>query len=383
MSTAADEQEFSEDLFEHTRMSFWDHIEELRSHLWRAIVGFIAALVVSLFFGQAAVGFIAHPVEEALGDFYDRRAEKLLRDARTGSGAAPNLNQPTRFQMLTFYSPQVKLLLKGRPAEEVSAVPHPFTEEDYAQEKRRQGVDELSGTVIVKDSDLVKLWVRIEQPLEYYAAQSKVLREIGKRPTLATMSVMEAFLVYFKVSMYLGVVIGSPWIFYQLWSFVAAGLYPSEKKYVHQYLPLSLGLFLGGAAFCQFLVIPIAVRALLSFNEWMDLEPDLRLNEWLHFAILFPLLFGVAFQTPLVMFVLYKVGLVEVETYQNNRRIAFFGLTVMSMLFTVAPDAISMLMMMIPLWGLYEVGIIMCRLAPRPKYIEEEEEPGEEALVGI
>ena len=125
-----------------------------------------------------------------------------------------------------------------------------------------------------------------------------------------------------------GLVIGSPWIFYQIWAFIAAGLYPHEKKLVHVYLPVSLGLFLGGVFMCQFLVIPRAIAALLWFNEWIGLKPDLRLNEWLGFAILLPLVFGVSFQTPLVMMFLARVGIMTAESFRSHWKMAYFLLAV-------------------------------------------------------
>ena len=76
---------------------------------------------------------------------------------------------------------------------------------------------------------------------------------------LTTLSAQEAFVVYFKVSILCGIVLASPFIFYQFWAFVGAGLYPHEKKYVHIYLPFSVGLFLTGVLLCQFVVLPGAV----------------------------------------------------------------------------------------------------------------------------
>src|SRR5436309_1844268 len=76
--------------------------------------------------------------------------------------------------------------------------------------------------------------------------------KLAQPPRLSSLSVTEVFMVYLKVSMYTGFVIASPWIFYQLWMFVAAGLYPHEKRYIHLYLPVSLGLFLAGVCLCQF-----------------------------------------------------------------------------------------------------------------------------------
>ena len=138
------------------------------------------------------------------------------------------------------------------------------------------------------------------------------------------MSPMEGFLVYLKVSLYCGVILASPWIFYQLWSFVAVGLYPHEKRLVNVYLPFSIGLFLAGVALCEFVVIPAALKYLLSFNASMQAEPNLRLSEWLSFAILTPLVFGAAFQLPLVMVVMNRLGILDAAAYRKHRRYAMF-----------------------------------------------------------
>src|SRR5205823_1615641 len=121
------------------------------------------------------------------------------------------------------------------------------------------------------------------KPLKLALATHEADRMVGRPPLLATMNIMEAFMVYFKVSMVCGLILSSPWVFWQLWSFIAAGLYPHEKRYINVYLPVSLGLFLVGIGLCEWQVIPKAISVMLEFNEWIGLEPDLRLNEWLSF----------------------------------------------------------------------------------------------------
>jgi sec-independent protein translocase protein TatC len=221
------------------------------------------------------------------------------------------------------------------------------------------------GEVVVTRDDLVVLYVTRLEPVREVAYVQEAEQRIGKRPALTTLSIQEAFMVYFKVSMVCGVVIGSPWIFWQIWSFIAAGLYPHEKRYVHVYLPFSLCLFLAGVFLCEFFVIPKAIEALLWFNEWIGLEPDLRLNEWLGFAILMPLVFGVSFQTPLVMLFLERLGIMDVESYQNKRRMAWFIMAIFAALITPSTDAISMLFLWLPMSLLFELGIIMCKMSPR------------------
>src|SRR5207302_6353208 len=119
---------------------------------------------------------------------------------------------------------------------------------------------------------------------------------VGRAPTLGALKVTEPFAVYCQVSLCCGAVLSSPWVFYQLWLFVAAGLYPHERRCVRVYLPASVGLFLAGVALCELVVLPVGVEYLLGFNEWLEVEPELRLSDWLGFALVMPLAFGISFQ---------------------------------------------------------------------------------------
>jgi sec-independent protein translocase protein TatC len=187
---------------------------------------------------------------------------------------------------------------------------------------------------------------------------------LGARRYLTTLSATEAFMVYFKVSLLCGFVLASPWIFYQLWMFIGAGLYPHERKYVHLYLPFSVILFLSGVLLCQFIVLPGAVKALLGFNSYIDLDPDLRLNEWLGFAIMLPLVFGISFQTPLVMFFLNRLGMFSAQDYMKRWRGAIFILAILSAVLTPTPDVVTMLYLFVPMFGLYGLGIAVCHYVP-------------------
>lgn len=331
-----------EDYFKDTRMSFWDHIEILRLHMFRAIGGFVVALIAGLFVGQYAVDFIAHPVEVQLTKFYERRAQKVMDKLEKGDTAVTEIDEP----------------------------------KEVVMRYNRKELAEALGVQLPAGDQWVDLTVQIH-PVKLAVTLARAQQLIGRRPALSTLSVTEAFIVYFKVSIYVGLILAAPWIFYQLWSFIAAGLYPNEKRLVHVYMPFSVILFLMGVFLCQFFVIPVAIDYLLSFNEWMNLEPDLRLNEWLSFAIMMPLIFGVAFQLPMVMFALYRVGIVDVELYTRHRRIAMFLMAVLAIILSASPDVFSMMSLTVPLWVLYEVGILMCRWSPRPAYVEDEAEPEE------
>ena len=323
--------DFDDDPFCATRMSLGDHIEELRLRLWKALIGFSVALILGFFLSPALLRFIAAPVDRALAKFHHRRIDRLLEQLREGDAQLLDANRPR----------DVELLLPADRLAEMLGLP---------QEKLK--------------SEWTPLRVRV-RPLDWALLTGDAMRLVHRPPSLISLTITEPFTVYFKVSAYCGIVLASPWIVYQLWLFVAAGLYPHEKRLVHVALPLSIVLFLGGVALCEFVVLPTGVDYLLSFNDWLGYEPEPRLSDWLSFALLMPLVFGVAFQTPLVMVFLERIGVFSVEGYRRNRRVAVFLLAVLAAVISVTPDYYSMLALTVPLWGLYEVGILLCRWSPR------------------
>jgi sec-independent protein translocase protein TatC len=347
-----------DDMFADTRMSFGEHLEDLRIHLWRAIGGFILAVIFSFFIGNPILQFIAMPVETALTEFYDNRVREELEGL--DKGTIQEL-PATPFVKITFVREQLwDALVENK---DVSNFPRP------------QWKTDADGKPIVADPNgeglhAVTVWVSYDEPTRVAAYMQEGQRRVGKRPALTTLSIQEGIVVYVKVCVVTGLVIGSPWIFYQIWAFVAAGLYPNEKRLVHYFLPLSLFLFLGGVAVCEFAVMPKAVSALLWFNKWLGLEPDLRLNEWLGFAIWMPVVFGLSFQTPLVMLFLERIGVLDVDSYRKYRRICWFAMAVFAAVITPSVDPVSMLLMWVPMLGLFELGIWLCMLQPKQRDLD-------------
>ena len=229
-----------DDFFADTRMSFGDHLEELRLHLWRAIGGFLVALVLGFVVGYPLLRFICEPVETELQTYWDRYYDKKINSVMESVANGKDAGKPIAMRMT-------------------------FSE----QALKKMGLEN-------RDLGPVTVDVEINDPLTLAAPLKRFETVVGRRPSLATMNVQEGFFVYIKVSMVAGLVLSSPWIFYQIWSFIAAGLYPHEKRHVNVFLPVSIGLFLAGVALCQFFVIPKAISALLWFNEWLELEPEFR-----------------------------------------------------------------------------------------------------------
>jgi sec-independent protein translocase protein TatC len=334
-----------DDLFADTRMSFGEHIEELRTHLLKAIYGLVIGFAISLIFAKYVFNFITAPVEAQLMKFYEHRVDQKARELRDGDPTVLALNQ--------FKEVPVQMKV-GELRDVMRRIGVPIAQEAPAGAGAEEWID---------------VPFRI-QPVRWAIVQAEAARLVGRPPALSTLNVMEAFLVYFKVCGVTALVISSPWVFYQLWSFVAAGLYPHERRYIHKYLPISLGLFLAGVFLCQFMVIPKAINALLWFNEWLGLEPELRLNEWLSFALIVPLVFGISFQTPLVMLFLAKIGILDADAFRRKRRIAWFIMAIFTAIVTPV-DALSMLLLWIPMCLLYELGILMVVYStPAPSDLE-------------
>ncbi len=374
--------EHSEDLFSDTRMSFGEHLEDLRVHLFRALKWFVAGMVISFFIGSYVVKFIREPVEEALVKYHieyykkhgdrnkllERLQQTIEEERKKGPNADPNLMkfvQPTPIQM-SLSEQQLDDWMRRR-------YPRLFEQGGplYGS-PRPDSTAKVEMTTIINPSELTE---QLQAPMMILA----------KRTVLTSLSAQETFMVYFKVCILTGFVISSPLVFYHLWSFVAAGLYPHEKRLVNVYLPFSLFLFLGGVAICQFAIIPAALSALLEFNLWLNVEPDFRLNEWLSFAIWMPVITGLCFQTPLVMLMLGKVGVFTQEQFASKRKIAIFVMLIVVAIISPSVDIASLLLMWVPMVALYELGIYLVKwtVKPSPTWddVEVPYDPDQEAQV--
>jgi sec-independent protein translocase protein TatC len=153
-------------------------------------------------------------------------------------------------------------------------------------------------------------------------------------------------------------------VFYFLWSFVASGLYPHEQRYVQIFLPFSMGLFLAGAALAFFVVFKFVLAFLFTFYDWMGIDPDPRITDWLTFVLVLPLGFGISFQLPLVMLFLERIGLFTIATYLSNWRVSVLVISFIAAILAPA-DPYSMMLMVAPLVALYFFGIMLCKWMPR------------------
>jgi sec-independent protein translocase protein TatC len=213
-----------------------------------------------------------------------------------------------------------------------------------------------------------KLFLFLAKPLE---------ERLPEGSTLQYISIPEAFLTYLKLSLFGGFVVAMPVIFYEIWRFVAPGLYEREKRYLVPFVLLSMIFFLGGASFCYFIVFPFVFQFFMSFSDDSLLAmPAIR--QYLSFATRLLLAFGLVFQMPIFFFFLGRIGLVSYKGLARQRRLAVVLVFLGAALLT-PPDVVSQLMLAGPLMILFELSIQIVRFTGR-KDTEETEQ--EEALAG-
>jgi len=180
------------------------------------------------------------------------------------------------------------------------------------------------------------------------------------------LSPTEAPIIYFKVALFLGFVIALPYIAYQIYAFVRPGLYPKEQKIFLLAVPTVFILFLLGATFTLTILIPFSIPVLMGFLQEV-VTPTYSLEQYLSFVTTLLFWMGLLFQTPLVIYILARVGIVEPKTLKQARKVIIFLAALVAAVITPTTDPVTMLLVMGPFVVLYEVGIVLAGVAMRQK----------------
>lgn len=168
---------------------------------------------------------------------------------------------------------------------------------------------------------------------------------------------MDKFMAHLKVSILTGIVLACPFWVYQIWMFVAPGLYKNERKFGYYFMSFGTFLFLIGILFVYFVVYPLAFEFLLNFGKNTD-SAMITINDYLSFFMTTTLVFGLAFELPLVLTILGMLGVITKPLLKKFRRYAIVLICILSA-FITPPDVISMVLLVLPLYGLYEVSIFL------------------------
>jgi sec-independent protein translocase protein TatC len=192
------------------------------------------------------------------------------------------------------------------------------------------------------------------------------IKVMGAKALLQSIDPAEGFMSYMEIAMVAALVISSPWIFYQLWKFVSVGLYPHEKKYVYIAVPLCSVLFASGALLFIFIIAPATLQFFVYFNtEFLRVSSNFTFTNYISFMANMMLIFGLAFQTPIAIFVLIRTGIVSAEFFKKYRIYIFLIDVVISSMVIPGSDPISLFAMAIPVYLLFELGLFLSWLSLR------------------
>ncbi len=287
---------------ELSSMSLGDHLEELRMRMILALAGVVLGLIVCLFFGKYLIVFLERPYNQAMG------------------------------------------ITQGQPITD----PEQNTR-DSADNTEQKTADHIEA----------------EDPTDDTASDTPIN---NLRPSigLQTKKPAEGFITYLKICLVFGLLLTSPWVFWQVWAFVSSGLYRHEQKFIHIVSPISAILFVVGSLFFLFMVAPLAMTFFMKFNEALNLASFWMFEDYINMILMLMLVFGLAFQMPIAIVFAERMGLVSVEMLVNGRKYVIVALTVIAAMAT-PPDVISQISLFIPMYALFESGILACRLLRREK----------------
>ncbi len=339
-------------------MTFGQHLEELRACLFKSIFGLFIGCGVGLAFSAPVVNFLQAPAQSALNNFYtDQTEKKLITSAELDRLREAGYDNEDKLSRLR------DAITQGKFTYEIQWMDPAVVSSELGIAKSANA--QLGGNQPPGGENQA---AAIDGPKNYGLKPMVLFKPLSEdaRTQLDAFSVQEPFMIYMKASVLVGAVLASPWIFYQIWSFVAAGLYPHERRYVHLFLPASLGLFLLGAAMAFFFVFKQVLKFLLSFYAMLGFNPQLRIDDWMSFVLLMPLAFGISFQLPLVMLFLERIGIFTVQAYLSSWRISVLAIFIIAMLVTPSGDPQTLLLLALPLTGLYFLGVFICWMWPKP-----------------
>ena len=353
---------------------FLEHLEDLRKMVFRVVLTLVTSMIICFTFQKQLMDVLREPVEQVwklqLEAKLPQKPEQAPRVVTVEQWeAAKKMEKATlglnEVQRQAFYAAQKDqdLVFHAKSAgmlRSVVAVPEDQRESFIAT---LDVSDELKQQVLV----LAKLG---PDP------------EVGQRGNLRLMSALkptETFMLSMKLSLFAGIVLAFPLLLLYILQFVLPGLHASEKRVLWPSMLIGFGLFLGGVLFAYYQVLP---RALTFFYEWgggLEISNDWRIGEYISFATQFTLLFGVAFELPVVVMVFVKLGLLSYETMSRTRSYAIVAIFVAAAVLTPTPDIMTLSLMALPMIVLYEICIWLAWFDRRKRQRADEEDARERA----
>ncbi len=188
------------------------------------------------------------------------------------------------------------------------------------------------------------------------------LKQVFPDLRLVALTPTESFFTALKISILIGFVLSSPFVFYQVWKFIEPALYENEKKLLIPFVLFTTIFFVAGVLFAFYLVLPLAIRFLITFGyEQLSVDAMLSVSSYISFVIRLLLAFGITFEMPVILSLLARLGIVSPETLVKIRPYFIVGIFILAAVLT-PPDVVSQIFLALPLIVFYEVSIIMAKI---------------------
>lgn len=350
MADEIDETESHEGL----QMSFLDHLDELRKRLIQSALAIAIAFAVGFGFSDRIYNFLAVPVKA------EARKARLAREAK--------LMGPDTRAALT------------QNLKEGETLQYTFAMDSMIENVKVPAGTTIPAKIINKDGKLTAVlatnWLLGKTVLPAGKVVTEVLGEatalpgFDMRDELVLTKVAGGFTLYMQVALYAAIALAIPFLIYQIWAFVAPGLYQHEKKYVFPVIGMGSILFIIGAVFAYKIAFPLACSFLLGWQE--GFQTLLNAEEYLDLILFLMLGLGLVFQIPTISFILGRVGLITPKMLIRWWRHAIVVIVIVAAIATPTPDAYNLMVVAIPMWLLYFLSILIVWLFGKPRRTDEE-----------
>jgi len=347
---------------------FLDHLEDLRVMVFKVVITLLVSMGFCFIFQQQLMDVLRRPIDEVMV----MKAESQLDHSPTNvtveqwekakqadHAAAALLPEEREAFFETINDPDLQFHIRVAALVRAAMV-LPVEQRDAFLEK---AAPEPASREQVK--------FLIEKKASPDAAS------IAETRMMSSLKPTETFMLSMKLAFFAGIVLAFPLLLMFILQFILPGLHNNERKVLWPALAIGFGLFLTGGAFAYFVVLPRALEFFYSYSETLGVSNEWRIGEYISFATMFTLLFGLSFELPVVVMVIVKLGLLSYSTMKTTRRYAIVGVVVLAAVLTPTPDVLTLSLMAIPMYLLYEVCIWLAYFSEKKEKQKEDDEARE------
>lgn len=333
-------------------MSFLDHLDELRRRLIQALMSVAVAFAITFYFSDRIFTFLSVPIVKQL------QKARQTRQATVGQINPEQLKDGEEVQ----YTFTQETGVNGVKVPLGTTIP-----------VKRVQLNNQATLVLVKPWVIGQTLLPAETPISkiFQQGESQIYYD-DESNRLVLRGVTSAFMVYMQVALYAGIALAIPFLLYQVWAFIAPGLYKHERRYIVPVLVMASIFFTLGASFAYKVAFPNASDFLLGWAEQGGFRTLLDAEDYLNLIIMIMLGLGLVFQIPVLAFILGRIGLITPRLMLRFWRHAVVVIAIGAAVLTPTPDAYNMMMFMLPMVGLYFLSVLIVWLFGKPRQSDEE-----------